>query len=56
MAQALGKLGYYEELVKVGEGLVRELYNYEERLFNQTTKDRTKVPDNSALASVALGL
>lgn len=56
MAQALGKLGHSEELAKVKKGLVRELYDSEERLFNQTTKDKTKVPDNSALALVTLEL
>jgi len=54
MAQALAKLGYSEELAKLQKGLIRELYDFEEKLFNQTTKDKTKVPDNSALALVAL--
>ncbi|MBI2630528.1 hypothetical protein HYW76_05495 [Candidatus Pacearchaeota archaeon] len=54
MAQALAKTGFIKELKIVQEGLVKELYNFDERLFDQTTKDKTKVPDNSALALVAL--
>ena len=54
MAWALERLGYTKELVKLQEGLSKELYDSGERLFNQTTKDNTKVPDNSALALVAL--
>jgi len=54
MAKALANLGYVDELAEFQEGLVRELYDFEERLFNQTTRDKTKVPDNSALALVAL--
>ena len=56
MAFALAKLGFFNELKRVQEGLVRDLYDVNERLFNQTTNDRTKVPDNSALALVALEL
>lgn len=56
MAQALNGIGYTKELKKLQAGLVRELYDSEERLFNQKTNDRTKVPDNSALALVALEL
>jgi hypothetical protein len=54
MAQALKKEGSSEELKRLQDGLVKELYDFDERLFNQTTKDKTKVPDNSALALVAL--
>jgi hypothetical protein len=54
MAKALAKLGYVEELAELQKGLVRELYDFEKKLFNQTTRDKTKVPDNSALALVAL--
>jgi len=54
MAFALGKLGHCTELCDVQGGLIRELYDYNDNLFCQTTKDKTKVPDNSALALVAL--
>jgi len=54
MALALGKLTYEKKLGRVQDGLVRELYDPSENLFCQTTKDQTKVPDNSALALVAL--
>jgi len=54
MAFALGRLGYTKELKRIQEGLVRELYDDDERLFDQSTRDKTKIPDNSALALVAL--
>tara|TARA_Y100000310_G_scaffold200877_1_gene200948 strand:- start:4683 stop:5633 length:951 start_codon:yes stop_codon:yes gene_type:complete len=54
IAQAFGKLGYSEELKGIQEGLIRELYDPNERLFNHSSRDKTKIPDNSALALVAL--
>lgn len=54
MAFALGRLEYTKQLRQVQEGLVRELYDSKDNLFYQSTKDKTKVPDNSALALVAL--
>jgi len=54
MAFALGRLGYNKQLKRIQVGLVRELYNPNERLFDQTTRDKTKVPDNSTLALVAI--
>jgi len=55
MAKALWRVGYRDEVRRIQEGLIRELYDANEGLFNQTTKDSTKVPDNSMLALVALG-
>ena len=54
MAFALGCLGKVKELKDIQKGLVRYLYDHEEKLFNQTTRDPIKVPDNSALALVVL--
>ncbi|MEI6731628.1 MAG: hypothetical protein WCK90_03015 [archaeon] len=54
MAFALGSMGYDCELKNVQKGLIRELYDSKERLFKQSTRDSTLVPDNSALALVAL--
>jgi hypothetical protein len=54
MAFALVRLGYSDELKRLQEGLVRDLYDLKEKLFRQSTNDETKIPDNSALALVAL--
>jgi hypothetical protein len=54
VAFALGRLGMNEYLSKVQKGLVRYLYDPQEKLFRQSTNDATKIPDNSALALVAL--
>jgi hypothetical protein len=56
MACALKELKYNNQLYQIQEGLIKELYDPKEKLFNQTTIDKTKVPDNSALALVALKL
>lgn len=54
LAFVLGELRYFKELKKIQKGLIKELYDSKNKLFNQTTRDSTKVPDNSALALVAL--
>lgn len=56
MAQALAQARLFSKLIKLQKGLIKKLYDSEEKLFNQTTKDKTKVPDNSLLALVALQL
>lgn len=54
MAFALGKLGFKKELKYLQKSLIGELYDSSEGLFNQTTKDKIKIPDNSALALCAI--
>lgn len=51
---ALGKLGFVELLGRLQKGLVEKLYDFQEGLFIQSTRDNTKIPDNSALALMAL--
>lgn len=54
MAFVFGKLGMKEELLNVQNGLLRFLYDSRDELFNQNTKDITKVADNSLLALITL--
>jgi hypothetical protein len=54
MTFALKALGCSKELRRVQQGLVGDLHDSEEKLFNQSDKDETKIPDNSALAVAAL--
>ena len=51
---ALRKLEFNKEAEKSANGLIKILYDYSDNQFFQSTKDKTKVPDNSALALAAL--
>lgn len=54
MAIALNALNYKNELSAIQTGLLRILYDPMDSLFRQSTKDQTKIPDNSALALLAM--
>ena len=51
---ALKKCGFDKAAKNVTEGLIKYLYDSSDGQFFQSTKDKVKVPDNSALALIAL--
>lgn len=51
---ALGRLGFVNSKQRLDKSLVEKLYDFQEGLFNQTTNNLIKIPDNSSLALMTL--
>jgi hypothetical protein len=54
MAFALAKTGHKKDFQALQKSLIEYLFDEKTSLFNQTSKDRTHVPDNSILALLVL--